>query len=267
MDVAGAARHTLASGSARVWQCTFAEPAPPPERSSTTYAEGVADLKSVRIRMCERWPPILDYWAERLTERFPWFDDGEDDDDVDEERITVRAGTATWSRSGDRWIPWAEGAGNPYAGRRREGDPLWILEALTVVGDAAPRSDEPERVRGEPFSRVAFTIDLCTAGPHFEEARLRALSDRISGDAWIDGENRVRRVTWKRPYRERPRSPFKLPAVTTWRTVELWDFGTPVDIELPTPSLPEPGPSLREVFDGIGVLWRRKRAYERRQSA
>jgi hypothetical protein len=52
--------------------------------------------------------------------------------------------------------------------------------------------------------------------------------------AW-EGDNRIRRVTWKRPYRQ--------------------------------PSPREPGPSLGEVVAGIGALWRRKRAYERGQSA
>ena len=246
MDVGGAARHTLASGSARVWRCTFAEPAPPPERSSTRYAEGVADLANVRVRTREKAPPV--------------WDDREDDDDPDEEMIKVHAGTAAWVSLGDCWIALAKGTGNPHAGRRGHGDPLWILEALTVVGEAAPRADEAELVRGEPCRRVPFEIDLSTAGAHLDEARMRALSDRISGDAWIDDEHRVRRVTWKRPYRQRPRSPLKLPPVTIWRTVELWDFGVPVQIELPTPSPPEPGPSPRDVVAGIGALWRRRQS-------
>jgi hypothetical protein len=267
MDVAGVARHTLASGSARVWQCTFAEPAPPPERSSTTYAEGVADLANVRVRMRERCPPVWAYFAERIAERFPWLDDDEEDDDGDVEAIKVCAGTSAWWGTDDHWIAMGGGVGNPFARRRGPEDPLWILEALTIAGEAAPRSEQPELVRGEPCARVPFEIDLRTGGTQLDEARMRALSDRLRGDVWIDGENRVRRATWKRPYRGRPRSPFKLPPVTLWRTVELWDFGTPVRIELPTTSPPEPGPSLREMFDGLGALWRRKRAYERRQSA
>jgi hypothetical protein len=48
--------------------------------------------------------------------------------------------------------------------------------------------------------------------------------------------------------------------------VELWDFGTHADIEIPTPSAPQPHPSLRETIAGVRALWRRKRAYERRRS-
>jgi hypothetical protein len=159
--------------------------------------------------------------------------------------VFVYAGTAAFLGHGDRWMPLGLKEGDLSAGRRRRDDPLWILEALASVDDVAPRSGEPELVRGDPCHRLRFRID----------------AERITGDVWIDDDERVRRVTWRRARKRRPRSPVK-PA-TYWRTVELWDFGIDVDIEIPTPMEPEPGPSLREIYDGIGALWRRKRAYDR----
>jgi hypothetical protein len=246
MDVAVAARRTLASGSARVWECTFSDPVPPPERSSAQFAEGVADLANVRALMRTTIPPSD--FADRLLERFPWLDEAQDDGG-DDDAVFVYSGTAAVLGHGDRWIPLGLQEGDPAAGARVRSDPLWILEALSTVHEAEPRSDDLELVRGDPCRRLQFRID----------------AERIRGDGWIDDEQRVRRVTWRRAYKRRPRSPLELPRFSSWRTVELWDFGIDVDIEIPTPMAPEPGPSLREMYDGIAALWRRKRAYDRRR--
>jgi hypothetical protein len=236
MDVAGAARQTLASGSARVWECRFLDP--PRERSIAHFAEGVADVASVRALLRSTIPS----W--NLAERFPWLDD---EDNGDDEAVIVYAGTAAFLGHGDRWLPLGLKEGDPSAGSRRRDDPLWILEALTLVNEVAPRSGEPGLVRGDPCHRFRFRFD----------------AERITGDVWLDDDQRVRRVTWRNARRRRPRSPVKPSAY--WRTVELWDFGIDVDIQIPTPMAPEPGPSLREIYDGIGALWRRKRAYDRRR--
>jgi hypothetical protein len=248
MDVAGAAQRTLASGSARVWECRFSDPLPPSERSFTRFAEGVADLTKVRVQMRSTIPPVFDHLEQVLLERFPWLEDVDEDDDEDEP-VTVYAGTAGFLGHGDRWMLLGLEEGDPAAGRRARSDPLWILEALTTTDHTTSRTDERELVRGDLCRRLQFRID----------------AERITGDVWIDDDERMRRVTWRRAYKRRPRSPLKTPRFTAWRTLELWDFGIDVDIEIPTPMEPEPGPSLREMYDGIGALWRRKRAYDRRQ--
>ncbi len=113
MDVAGAARRTLASGSARVWECRFVDP--PPGRSVGRFAEGVADLANVRALMRATIPP-WDF-ADRLLERFPWLDEEEDDDD--DEAVFVYAGTAAFLGHGDRWMLLGLKEGDPSAGTRR----------------------------------------------------------------------------------------------------------------------------------------------------
>jgi hypothetical protein len=261
--VAAAARKTLASGSARVWECRFTDPAPPSERSFVRFAEGVADLANVRVHVRTSVPPVFTHLSDRLLERFPWLDDDPEaaDGGEDDDGFTIHAGTAGFLGSGDRWMPLGLDAGDLSAGRRAVNDPLWILEALTAAGDATPLSEDP--VRGEPCRRLRFDVDLRSAPADLEGRELRGQSDRVTGDVWIDTDDRIRRVTWRRPFMHRPRSPLKLPPFRAWRTVELWDFGIPVDIEIPTPMEPGPGPSPREIYAGVGALWRRKRAYER----
>src|SRR5512132_3531667 len=270
MDVAGAARRTLASGSARVWECRFSEPTAQ-RGSGAQFAVGIADLANVRLRVSETPHPAWDHLADLILERFPWLDDDDDHEDSNEGEpaVVVHAGTAAFFGGGDLWFAMGLDKGDPVAGRRRFGDPLWSLEALTNVGETAARSDEPELVRGDACRRWSFRVDLRSAGADLEARQERHMADYVMGDVWIDEDERVRRVTWRRPSTRRPRSLLKLlpatPAFTSWRTVELWDFGIDVDIEIPTPTPPEPGPSLREIYDGIGALWRRKRAYERRR--
>jgi hypothetical protein len=82
---------------------------------------------------------------------------------------------------------------------------------------------------------LQIDIDLRLGDTKLEGRHVPGMSQRVAGDVWIDDEDRIRRVTWRRPFMRRPRSPLKLPAFTSWRTVELWEFGTPADIEIPTP--------------------------------
>ena len=133
--VAAAARHTLESGSARVWECRFSEPSPPPERDFTLVAEGIADLTKQRVLLRSKTEEGWGYPAKVIAERFPWLeDDGGVDGDRDEgEMVTVRVGTAAFFSVGDGWRVVGGRPGDPFAGRRAPGDPLWILEVLTLV--------------------------------------------------------------------------------------------------------------------------------------
>jgi hypothetical protein len=263
--VAAAARATLGAGSARMWECRFVEPAGPPERSSTQYSEGVADLANVRAEIRVREAPMWSYFADLILERFPWLDDGEDGDE-ELEPTMVYAGTAGFIGNEGTWMPLGLRTGDPHAGRRMPEDPLWILEALTIVADAAPRGAERVTVRDVACAPLRFEVDLRRAGGRIEVIEARGRSPRLLGDVWIDEDERIRRVTWQRPIVQRPRSPLKQPRVIAWRTLELWDFGTPVHIEVPVPMKPKPKRLLvHDLYDGLGWLWRRKRAYERRQ--
>lgn len=265
--VADAARTTLALGSVRVWERRFSDPPPRPEWDFTDVAEGVSDLTSVRTVMRSTIAPVWAHLAELIVKRFPWLDDGDEaDDDDDDEAVAVYAGTAAFLGHGDRWMALASDKGDIHAGSRGPTDPLWIVEALTVVDEASVREGQREIVRGAPCQRLGFMIDMRTKVGKPGSRPSPRMSERLRGDVWIDGDDRVRRVTWRRPIKQRPRSPIKPPAFTMWRTVELWDFGVDARIEIPTPMEPEPNPSLREILGAIRALWRGKRAYDRQRS-
>jgi hypothetical protein len=49
-----------------------------------------------------------------------------------------------------------------------------------------------------------------------------------------------------------------------WQTTELWDFGVPVEIELPVVETERSSPRPVGLVELVWKLWRRKRAYDRR---
>jgi len=114
-------------------------------------------------------------------------------------------------------------------------------------------------VRGVACERWEFRVDPAL---HRELRERESGSERIAGDAWIDADGRLRRVTWTRLLRRRSRWPRK-PGPRPWQTTELWDFGVPVEIEVPTVEPEERAPWPIGVVRIAWKLWRRRRAYRR----
>ena len=102
-----------------------------------------------------------------------------------------------------------------------EADPIALLERLAACDEVHPR-------------------DGCF-GFLIAEGR-----DRVYGDAWLDEEGRVDRVTyrWWSPHRRKQKAKSEL-----WNPLELMDFGRPVAIEIPEIE-EEPEPA----FDPWGVV-------------
>jgi hypothetical protein len=240
-------------------------------------SEGVADLARRRLRASVEAGPGWEHVGHLLLERFPWLDDGgeDEDDGEDPEALEVYSGTARYFGSEENWFQPAKG--DPTASRRSPNDPLWIVEALAVVdGAGAPRPGR-ELVRSTSCRRAAFVVDphehaaeLEVPPPHPLLGRItdaaQGLSRRLTGEVWIDDDDRVRRVSWTRVIARRPRSLGKPPPSRLWHTTELWDFGVGVDIEIPTPQ-PDERVRVGEIVGAMRWLWRRKRAYERGRSA
>jgi hypothetical protein len=255
--VAPAARATLASGTARVWQESFFHPPEARLERFVTSQEGVTDLAARRTRTEQEVPSFLGEWAARTRERYPWLDGDDSAERNERERprpVIVYAGTAEFFGIGDRWSAAVEG--DHTAPARGTRDPLWIVEALTYADQETARAADV--VRGVTCERWEFRVDpalhheLRTSGP-----------ERIAGDAWVDPEGRLRRVTWTRLARGRPRWPRKASPRHLWHTTELWDFGVPVEIEVPTVAPEQPTPWPIGVVQIAWELWRRRRAYRR----
>jgi hypothetical protein len=240
-----------------------------------SVSEGVADLARRRLRVSVEPGPAWEHLGDLLLKRFPWLDDGEEDDGEDPQGFHVYAGTARYFGSDENWFQ-LPAEGDPTAAWRSPNDPLWIVEALAVIDGAGRPRSARELVRGASCRRAAFIVDprahgaeLVVPPPYPLLGRITnaaaGVSHRLTGEVWIDDEDRIRRVTWTRLIVRRPRWPFKAPTSTLWQTTELWDFGVGVDIEIPRPQ-PDKKVPVGEVLAALRSLWRRKRAYERRRS-
>jgi hypothetical protein len=264
--VVAAVAATESEMSARVSRRRFCDPPSPPERDYFGGTEeGVTDFRLRRTRVS----PVGRWWSEVLAEtalkRWPWLralDEEDACDGSDEAIVCVYAGTSAYFGSGDVWSLIAEG--DPRARRRSHADPLWITELLRHVDEAWPRGDLV--VRGSHCARYAFRVDL---NAHRDEVELPVFKPhtqppRLTGEVAVDRKGRVRQITWREIPRRRPRARGRaaaLPTVQAWETTELWDFGVPVDIELPEPPEARAWPIA---LAGIcWRLWQARREYRR----
>jgi hypothetical protein len=241
--VRDAARATLEAGSARVSQRRFVDP----PGTLISREVGETDFTRRRTRTEVRWEDP-DGIGERLEAAFPWLGD-EDDDDAAALPAMLYAGTASWFEfpAGNAA---SMGDGDSMARRRTHTDPTWILETLEHVHREDRRGD----------GRFGFLVDLAETGSALEIPPHRGRRPpRIAGDVWLDEAGRIRSVTWSRFDRARSRDRSDR---RHWATSDLWDFGAPVRIELPEAAREPPLP-LR-LAQLAWILWRRKRAYERR---
>jgi hypothetical protein len=243
MIVRDAARATPAAGAARVWQARFVE-----GRDVISREEGVTEFARRRTRTTVEYtmsPQVEDAFR-RLIERWPWLDD-DDDDEASGPPQLLHAGSASWFMAGGTVSRQVDGS--PSAHRRNHADPTWILEVL----------EHAHREARRPGDRYAFVTDLAETGTALEPPPgARSRPTRIAGEVLLDPDGRLWRATWRRHDRSRRRSP---PGPPMWTTTELWDFGVPVEIDLPPPRRRPPLPV--QVADVAWRLWRRKRAYER----
>ena len=147
-------------------------------------------------------------------------------------------------------------------------------DALLVEGDAGDRLYVLVEGRLEVFRRVpaAAGLRLATLLPGalvgtgaFLLGTPRNASCVAACDAWIDSDGRLRRATWAAAYARRPRWPLNPPATSSWRSVEFWDLGVPVAIEIPEFERPRRGAWIVDLAAFSWELRRRRNAYRRNQ--
>jgi hypothetical protein len=164
----------------------------------------VTDLERWRTRIVERemgrwWTALTD----RIVGRWPWLEDVVDDEDADDEPLTmdmVYIGTKGFFGTDEGgWRVSDEG--DVDAPARHRADPVWIVEVLGRVDGAHSRG--LDEVGGEACRRFGFGIDLRGHRERLGLTSRRAVDDPLlAGDVWIDA-GRIRRVTWKRAYDRR----------------------------------------------------------------
>ncbi len=141
-------------------------------------------------------------------------------------------------------------------GAQLTGAPLDALAYLKAVsGDVQVVG--PDTVRGEATTRYRGSVDPAKVAEQLPpdlrpDPALAGQVESIPADLWIDGEGRLRRLTLagggRVPDVVGRRGPVSaMPAVT----VELWDFGTPVDVAAPPrDQVVDVGGLLGGVLDG-----------------
>lgn len=152
--------------------------------------------------------------------------------------------------------------GDPHAGRPSHADPAWIVEALAHAETV--RELPGAAIGSSPCRRFEFRVDPA------RHADLDTVSVRrpwrLAGETFIDDDGLVRAATWIHLPRHRRRLAAAIQTKPPmWHSVVLWDFGGPPAIELPDADpLDVTPPFAVTLYEMVGTLWRRKRAYERR---
>lgn len=249
--LAGAPDATIGAGTARVAVVATVTDVPIVERFTLTVAEGEADLADQRAHLRREMPgfaeiPLLN---RLLPEAVELLHDGRDT----YLRLPVD-GERAWVRLSEAQNDAAVGPGTSAPGLTNPAAALALLHVL----DGRPEVREDETVRGQPSTRFRVLIDLDRAvdglsGRAEDVARaLRQLrgSNRLPMDVWLDDDDRVTRLR----YAVRPELP-GLGRITITSDLELFDFGTDVDIRAPSPGeiVDVPADRLREL-DLLGWL-------------
>jgi hypothetical protein len=134
-------------------------------------------------------------------------------------------------------------------------DPVQILEALRgVAGEPEVVGTEP--VRGVETTRYSATADVARAleaVPEEQRARLEAQLDQLGDttipiDVWVDGDGLPRRV---RVDMAASYAAMGLDDASAVLTVELFDYGTPVVIDVPAADEVTP---LGDDIGGLGAV-------------
>jgi hypothetical protein len=268
-----AARVTMRAAGVRLWGETTGVIPPAEEPQVLRTRTGVADIAGLRTDVTETVGPAslesVGHLVVTLKEHLPWL---LTDDEVDalQPRRTVSTRHVfiggeqfeTHPYHGDFYLH----DGDRSSRRRNTDDPLWIVEALQWPDDVtASGSGE---VRDEVCQKFSFHVDLERHRGMLELPRQWGPvgAPHLRGEVWIDEQNRIRRVTWTEIRRRRPRFD-PGPDSAERITLELWDFGNPVSIEIPELERPEISrvQQAKVLLYGARMLRQRKREHERRQ--
>ena len=156
------------------------------------------------------------------------------------DRLTGALGGKPWVKIDVKAVT---GVDPSALGQGQANDPTQGLAFLRGVSGPV-REVGHERVRGDDTTHYAVTVDLERAvaqAPADQRAALQTLIDQVGVatlpvDVWIDGDNRVRRE-----HLAYDLSKMHLPNQTTAptgaidATIELYDFGVPVVVNVPPP--------------------------------
>ena len=150
-------------------------------------------------------------------------------------------------------------AGDTFGLGAGANDPTKMLETLRGVTDGDLVEQGTEEVRGVGTTHLTAVVDLSKAVAQVPEAQRAAVEEMLEGidpslarmpvDVWIDGDGLVRRMS------------MQLGGVLTAAmgteatasvTIEMFDYGEPVEIEVPAAAETTPYRDVLGAFGGMG---------------
>jgi hypothetical protein len=137
--------------------------------------------------------------------------------------------------------------GGSSAGGMVPDGPSSFLDLLRSTGKVDTVG--PEDVRGVPTTHYRATLDFGSLADRVPAKARKRLDEMLGGyglslddypsmpaDAWIDADGHVRRLRLLLDFGKMTGPDVGLDGVTMTETVELYDFGKPVTIEVPDPA-------------------------------
>jgi len=250
-----AARATLACGTARIhtaWDQAF-------DFDTAPFGSvGVVDLER-RLSRREDRSPKLDELEAKVTQRFPWLAD-EDEEEHGEPYLHYEQGGTTIHGIRGKWMR----HDRPDRSFR---DPTLVLDMLASGRIEEGFEDGNEEVRGMACARYGGRLPRWVFTGMVGGEAGQASRPRLHVRGWVDPKGRLVRGSWSTPPMVRPRDPFRRDITPLWRTVEFWDFGLALDIELPEAEPWDPDDEdLAGLFEVAVDLWKMRRDWKRRQA-
>ena len=231
--VSSAGATTLESGTAKLFLST--ELTGPVRLEEPIEGEGVFDFERQRGELTMDMPEAVSD-AGGMDEMHAMFDG---------ERVFYSFGEGAGAEQLGVTTPWvsmdlarvsseASGADIGALQASQSSDPTQALSMLRGTGEDVEELGE-EEVRGESTTRYSATIDLRKAYEDADAVRDPAAFERfiemagpeIDMDVWIDDDGRARRTRYEQPM---PQGGGTGAMVIT---MELYDFGTDADVQLP----------------------------------
>ncbi len=141
--------------------------------------------------------------------------------------------------------PWVRLDGGDGGAGFAQGFSADLSRSLAFLAGAGDEVEQVarEEVRGVATTRYRFTADLEAAAAAAEGDAAAWLREqvadrgltRLPGEAWLDGEGRLRRLRYSLDLDQSPTAGTAAGSAAVETTVEYYDFGLPVDVAPPPP--------------------------------
>ena len=166
---------------------------------------------------------------------------------VDGDTTYVKSGLFALMPGADQSKPWFSAPTGKISDNKTlsqgTADPKELLEFIRTAGGEVTEVGH-ETVRGTETTHLSTVIDidkLAESAPASDKAALEKSLEKLGAagitefplDAWVDSDGRVRKMVMKMDMSKVGSGQVEMDGATMTVTVEMFDFGEPVDIDVP----------------------------------